>query len=135
MNTIIDVEPKEAKEWLQHNPDWDFCGEVNTISHKEIVSFVDALYKAGCLSILITEYEWQIEPVYEGDEFHPDMLNIKLPFKEQNRQEVFVILNTSLPHQKAKITYKDEGEEWIWYSFEPKPQKITVGGKEITWYS
>lgn len=135
MTNIIDVEPSEARDWLKRNPDWDFRGEVNTISRKKIIAFIDALYAAGCELILITDYEWEIEPVYEGDEFHANMLILRLPTSKQKREAIFEILNVGFQELKAKILYKDDGKAGLWYFFEPEPQKITVGGKQITWYS
>jgi hypothetical protein len=135
MANIIDVEPAEARDWLKSKPSWEFSGKINQISNEKMLEFVDTLYKAGCELVLISDYEWEIEPVYEGDEFRPNMLIIKLPIKAQERQVVFNIVNTSFPELRAKILYKDAGSEKIWYFFEPDPQKITVGGKEITWYS
>jgi len=135
MANTINVEPAEARDWLKSKPFWYFSGKINQISNKNILEFVDTLYRAGCKLILISDYEWEIEPVYEGDEFRPNMLIIKLPIKAQERQAVFNIVNSSFPELKARISYKDTGSEEIWYFFEPSPQKITVGDKEITWYS
>jgi hypothetical protein len=131
---IIEVEPTEAKGWLKSNASWKFEGKINKISHEKILEFIDDLYKAGCKEVLISEYDWEIEPVYEGDEFCPDMLIIRLPSEIKMRRDVYRILNHSFPELKGRISYKDTGLEGIWYFFEPEPQKITVGGKEITWY-
>lgn len=135
MKKIIDVESIDAIDWLKRYPNWEFSGKVNTISSKEISNFFNSLYQAGCESIVITDYEWEIEPVYEGDEFHPNMLRIKLPKKEHEREAVFNILNKSYSKLEAKMTYKVSGLETLWYFFEPVPQKIILGNKEIVWYS
>ncbi len=73
-------------------------------------------------------------PVYEEDEFHPNMLIIKLPTNVRERQTIFDIVNNSFSELRAKISYKDTGSKEIWYFFEPEPEKISVGGKEISWY-
>ena len=135
MSQIIDVEESEVRDWLERNPAWNFCGEVNTISRDRIVAFVNSLYDAGCESILISDYEWEIEPVYEGDEFHPNMLILRLPASKKKREIIFEILNASYSNLEAKMHYKDGGKKGMWYFFEPEAQKITVGGKQITWYS
>ncbi len=133
MSEIIDVEQCEAREWLNAHSDWEFIGEVNKISHEKLTELVNNLYEAGSEKVFISEYEWEIEPVYEGDEFHPDMLVIKLPDNNQ-RRKIFEIANNSLPELK-RHTHKDSGSNKLWYFFEPEPHNITVGKKKITWYS
>jgi len=134
MKQIIDVEPSEAKEWLNTHSDWEFNGEVNKISHKKLTELVNDLYKAGCDKVFVSEYEREIEPVYEGEEFLPDMLIVKLPSDISQRQIVFGIANNNLPELK-RHTYEDTGQNSLWYFFEPETHHITVGKKKITWYS
>ena len=132
---IIDVDPIEARDWIKDNPSWEFHGKVNNITPNELTRLVHCLYDAGCKSILITDYEWEIEPVYEGDQFHPNMLLITLPNKSESRKKVFKHVNNSYSKYVAKTTYKDTGSTHLWYFFEPEPQKIKVGNREISWYS
>ena len=136
MANIIGVDPIEAREWLRSRPSWDFNGKVNQLSNSKILGFVNTLYEAGGEQILISEYDWEIEPVYEGYVFHPDMLIIKLPSRAPERQEIYNIVNNTFPELKARIKYNDNNSDNnLWYFFEPEPQKITVGGREITWYT
>ena len=134
MNEIIEVDPREAIEWLSEHSDWEFVGKINTVSHKNLLELVNKLYEAGSERVYISEYNQEIEPVYEGDEFLPDMLIIKLPEDINQRQAIFGVTNTSMPELK-RHTYKDAGLSSLWYFFEPEPHKITVSNKEVTWYS
>lgn len=134
MDQIIDVEQCEAREWLNVHSDWEFVGEVNKISHNNVIELVNNLYQAGSVKVFISEYEWEIEPVYEGDEFVPDMLIVNLPKNISQREVIFEIVNKSLPELK-QYTYKDTGKKSLWYFFELNPHSITVGKKKITWYS
>lgn len=134
MSQIIEVEPTEARKWLKNHPSWEFVGEVNKISHKNLLEFVNDLYKAGSEKVFISEYVWEIEPVYEGDELKPDLLLIELPKSLDKRSAIIETINKSLLDLEAKQTYEDKGSTRIWYFLEPKPHEITVGSRRITWY-
>ena len=125
----------EAREWFKQNPDWEFWGDVNHISHIDLTTFVSDLYDAGCKFIEIFAYEWTMEPVYEDDEFHPDILLISLPEDLRKRQNVLRIVNSRFAKLKAKTTYKESKSERLMYFFEPEGSTITVGNRKITWYT